>query len=230
MPSGKIIFITGTDTGVGKTLLTALLLHHLRSTGSRALAMKPFCSGGLGDVRLLQSLQRGELTDAEMNPFYFKQPVAPLVALNGARKTIPLRDVLKRIRAVASRCDVLLVEGSGGLLVPLSEGYTVADLIARLDCEIIVAARNRLGTINHTLLTVQALTSMGIARGRISVALMSGAQRDASCRTNQQVLAKLLQPIQVGKIPFLGRKMTRKAVIESKYHLVKDALSRLIGK
>ena len=229
MPSGKIIFITGTDTGVGKTLLTALLLHHLRSTGSCALAMKPFCSGGLGDVRLLQSLQRGELSDAEMNPFYFKQPVAPLVALNGARKTIPLRDVLKRICAVASRCEVLLVEGSGGLLVPLSEGYSAADLIARLNCEIIIAARNRLGTINHTLLTVQALTSMGIARGRISVVLMSGAQRDASCRTNQQVLAKLLQPIQVGKIPFLGRKMTRKAAVESKYRVAKATLSGLVG-
>ncbi len=228
MPSGKIIFVTGTDTGVGKTLLTALLLYHLRAKDHRALAMKPFCSGGRGDVRLLQSLQRGELSDTEMNPFYFKQPVAPLVALSSARKTIPLRDVIKRIRVVANRCDVLLVEGAGGLLVPLSKGYTVADLIARLNCDIIVAARNRLGTINHTLLTVQALASMGIARSKISVVLMTGAPRDASCRTNQVVLAERLRPIEVGKIPFLGRKMTRKAAVESKYRLAKGALSSLV--
>jgi dethiobiotin synthetase len=228
MPSGKIIFVTGTDTGVGKTLLTALLLFHLRSKGCRALAMKPFCSGGLGDVRLLQSLQRDELSDAEMNPFYFKQPVAPLVALAEGGKTIPLRAVLKRIRAVAARCDVLLVEGSGGLLVPLSEGYTVADLIAHLNCDVVVAARNRLGTINHTLLTVQALESFGISRGKISVVLMSGASRDVSCRTNQQVLAKLLRPILVAMIPFLGPKMTRTSAIETKYLVVKSILSRLI--
>ena len=80
MAETKIIFITGTDTGVGKTLLTALLLHHLRQTGVHALAMKPFCSGGRADVRLLQSLQRGELSDAEMNPFYFAEPIAPFVA------------------------------------------------------------------------------------------------------------------------------------------------------
>jgi dethiobiotin synthetase len=229
MPSAKIIFITGTDTGVGKTLLTALLLHHLRAGGCRALAMKPFCSGGRADVRLLQSLQRGELPDAEMNPFYFKQPVAPLAANMGKRKKISLNLVVEKIRAVARKCDVLLVEGSGGLLVPLGEAYTVADLIVRLDCEIIVAARNRLGTINHTLLTVQALTSMDIARGKISVVLMSGAGRDTSSRTNEQVLAKLLRPIEVAKIPFLGRKMMRKAAVESKYRVAKATLSGLIG-
>src|ERR1700722_15876817 len=119
MPSAKIIFVTGTDTGVGKTLLTALLLHHLRARGCRALAMKPFCSGGRADVRLLQSLQPGELSDAEMNPFYFKQPIAPLAASLGKRKKIPLNLVVEKIRAVARKCDVLLVEGSGGLLVPL---------------------------------------------------------------------------------------------------------------
>src|SRR5271165_6767216 len=151
MRGKNIIFITGTDTGVGKTLLAGLLLHHLRQSGARALAMKPFCSGGLADVRLLQSLQPGELSDRVMNPFYFKQPVAPLVAA-ATRPAIRPGEVLKKIRLVATRCDCLIIEGSGGLLVPLGSGFTVADLIAGLDGRVVVVARNRLGTINHTLL------------------------------------------------------------------------------
>ena len=77
---GKIIFVTGTDTGVGKTLLTALLLQHLRAHGQSALAIKPFCSGGREDAELLHSLQENELTLDEMNPFHFKKPLAPYLA------------------------------------------------------------------------------------------------------------------------------------------------------
>ena len=79
MSHGKILFITGTDTGAGKTTLTALLLAHLRSQGLTALAMKPVCTGPRSDVRLLQSLQRGELSDDEMNPFWYQMPVAPAI-------------------------------------------------------------------------------------------------------------------------------------------------------
>src|SRR5581483_3100804 len=86
--AGRILFITGTDTGVGKTLLTAMLLHHLRVAGRRTLAMKPFCSGGRDDVELLHALQDGELTADEINPFYFSEPTAPLVALRRRHRDI----------------------------------------------------------------------------------------------------------------------------------------------
>lgn len=229
MTAAKIIFITGTDTGVGKTLLTALLLHHLRAHGCRALAMKPFCSGGRGDVRLLQSLQRGELADAEMNPFYFEQPVAPLAATSTLRKKIPLKLVIERIRAVANKCEILLVEGSGGLLVPLGEGYTVADLIAKLRCRVLIAARNQLGTINHTLLTIKVLRAMGIADTNLSVVMMAGANRDASSRTNQQIIADFIRPIDVLQIPFLGEKMTQKNAFMAGYPKARTALNRLLA-
>jgi dethiobiotin synthetase len=199
----KIIFITGTDTGVGKTLLTALLLHHLRQSGVHALAMKPFCSGGTADVRLLQSLQRGELTDAEMNPFYFAQPIAPLVA-STAKRPIRLVQVVDRITQVQKKCDLLLIEGSGGLMVPLGRGFTVADLIAKLPCRVVVAARNRLGTINHTLLTVKALQSLGVRQKDLAVVLMSGQKPDFSSRSNLKVISALLGPIPVLGLPFLG--------------------------
>ena len=111
-----------------------------------ALASPPsnWCSGsghetilfrGVGDVKLLQSLQPGELSDAEMNPFYFKEPIAPLIAAEKHRRHDRLSEVISRIKHVENQCDCLLIEGSGGLLVPLGKGFTVADLIAKLNCQ-----------------------------------------------------------------------------------------------
>jgi dethiobiotin synthetase len=222
--SSKIIFVTGTDTDVGKTLLTALLLQHLRESGRRALAMKPFCSGGRGDVELIQSLQRGELSDAEANPFYFPEPVAP-VAARGARN-VALRQAVASIRRVADMCDILLVEGSGGVFVPLGRGYLVADLIKRLRCEIVVVARNRLGTINHTLLTVGALSAAGLKPA--AVILMSGATSDLSSRTNQGVLVKLLKGIPLVPIPYLGSAAMRPGGVKKGAEKVRNALQSLI--
>ena len=97
----KIIFITGTDTGVGKTVLTALLLRHLRRSGRAAFAMKPFTCGSRSDAKLLHALQNRELTLNEINPFYFREPVAPLVAAHKQGRDITLRDTLANIQSIA---------------------------------------------------------------------------------------------------------------------------------
>lgn len=207
--SCRVIFVTGTDTGVGKTLLTAMLLQHLRESGVKAHATKPFCSGGTGDVELLSAVQDGELSGPEVNPFYFDEPLAPLVAERIHHRTVPLQAVVSHIRTLSRGCEVLLVEGSGGLLVPLGEGFSVADLIRALICEVLVVAQNRLGTINHTLLTVRHLQSAEIHRSRalraVKVVLMDGSGKDVSCRTNRSLLAELLAPVPVFQVPFLGR-------------------------
>jgi dethiobiotin synthetase len=226
--SKKIIFVTGTDTAVGKTMLTALLLKHLRASGCRALAMKPFCSGGRGDVKLLQSLQRGELSDAEMNPFYFAAPVAPLVELKKTRRDVPLKEVVASIRRVEKKCDVLLIEGSGGLMVPLGKNYLVEDLIAKLKCQVIVVSRNKLGTINHTLLTTARLRAKGAKSGETRVALMENPARDASSRTNAGILKALLGGIKVvsvgelsgGKGFFKGKKEINAGLEEALRQLI----------
>jgi dethiobiotin synthetase len=223
-PFPTSIFVTGTDTGVGKTLLTALLLHHLRKAGCHALAMKPFCSGGRADVALLQSLQAGELTDEEANPFIFPEPVSPLISLRRRRRNISLGEVIKRIRQVASKCDCLLVEGSGGLFVPLSKGYMVADLIARLNGYVVVVARNRLGTINHTLLTVKALRERNLRR--FSVVLMDGEKADFSSATNAELLAELLK-IPVLNLPFLGGNCLTTSSLKRSQKKVKKILARI---
>ena len=105
----ETIFITGTDTGAGKTLLAAFILHHLRQSGCCALAMKPFCSGQRDDVVLLNSLQNGELQMEEINPFYFTEPIAPLVAAKKHRKEITLQEVLDRVKNLKTKCDRLII-------------------------------------------------------------------------------------------------------------------------
>src|SRR6266700_3692182 len=104
--SARIIFITGTDTGVGKTVLTGLLLCHLRQNGCHALAMKPFCCGSRADVGLLHRLQDGELAPDEINPFYFPEPLAPFVAGRKQRRSIRLQTVLDGIRRLAGRGEL----------------------------------------------------------------------------------------------------------------------------
>lgn len=203
---GRIIFVTGTDTGAGKTLLTVLLLTHLRRTGKAARAMKPFCSGALSDVELIDKAQDGELSRSLINPFHFVQPVAPLVAARKAGRRIELSEVLERIRIVESRCEVLLIEGAGGLLAPLGEGYSAADMIDALGCPVVVVARNKLGVINHVLLTAEALRRAR-ANG-IKVVLMDAARTSLATRTNQSVLAEILNSIEILRLPYLGRSVT----------------------
>ena len=123
-------FITGTDTGVGKTVLTALLARYLRERGVKAAALKPVCSGGRDDARVLHAAMRnGALTLDEINPWHFRAPVAPLLAARRERKRVRLAEVLAHVRAMQKRFDVLLVEGAGGLLSPLGEDFNSRDLI-----------------------------------------------------------------------------------------------------
>ena len=223
----RILFITGTDTGVGKTLLTGLLLHHLRQSGCHALAMKPFCSGSRADTGLLRALQGGELTPEEITPFFFAEPLAPLAAARIHHRSTRLPDVLRRIKLVASRCQCLLIEGIGGLLVPLGEGFTVRDLIAKLGCEVIVVSRNRLGTINHTLLTIEALQHIGIKR--LKVVLTSSRQGDSFTGSNRRVLAELLAPPPVFSVGFLGRNPLRVGAVKKNQKKMKKTLARILA-
>lgn len=241
--SARLLFITGTDTGVGKTVLTALLLAHLRHSGCHALALKPFCSGGRTDVRLLRAVQDRELTAEEINPFYFKEPVAPMVSARQHQRAVRLPQVLDHIRSMARRCQCLLIEGAGGLLVPLGEGFSVLDVIAGLRCEVVVVSRNKLGTINHTLLTARALLPHGprlsgrpssapLSRTHASlrsVVLMPSRTEDASSRSNAAILAELLAPTPLVPLPFLGPHCRALAAVNANARKLKQSLAQVLG-
>ena len=225
---GKIIFITGTDTGVGKTVLTGLLLQHLRRKKIRALAMKPFCTGGREDVKFLQALQPGEISDSEMNPFFFREPVAPFIAARNRKKQIQLDDVIGKICDLAKRCDLLLVEGAGGVMVPLGSNFFTRDLIAKLECHVVIVARNRLGTINHTLLSVSSLKDSAVER--LAIVLMGQKKVDISARSNQKFFRKFLRPSQVFAVPFLNKISTGSKTVAESGKKIKKTLAAIIGR
>ena len=199
----RTIFVTGTDTGVGKTVVTSLLLRHLRRSGISALAMKPFATGDRCDIQLLQAGQEGLLPDDLINPFFFPLPVAPAVAAQKAGRRVTSSQVLAAIRQMRKRCDVLLVEGAGGLLAPLGAGYyTAENVIAALRCDVVVVARNQLGTLNHTALVIRVLRKIrGI--GKIRLVLNQNGVADESVESNAAVLGRWLKPLSISEIPKL---------------------------
>ena len=205
------LFITGTDTGVGKTVLTALLACYLHERGVRVAALKPICSGGRGDARVLRAALAGSLTLDEMNPWHFRAPIAPLLAARRERKRVRLSQVLAHIRMMQKRFDVLLIEGVGGLLSPLGENFDSRDLIGVLRATPIVVCPNRLGAVNQVLLTIEALPRNAAAKAR--VVLMSPSRPDSSTGANANLLGEFFDKGRIFRLPWLGKRCDARKVL-----------------
>ncbi|MFZ5585771.1 MAG: dethiobiotin synthase [Thermodesulfobacteriota bacterium] len=164
------IFVTGTDTEVGKTMLCAALLLALRGQGVDAGYLKPVGTGGveqdgrLVSPDLLFMRQVTGLTDPpeRVNPICLRQPLAPLVAARLEGVHISVADVRKLLRETLAKHQFTIVEGVGGVMVPLTTRLILLDLMVDLDLPVLVAARPGLGTINHTLLTIGAVRDRGL--------------------------------------------------------------------
>lgn len=199
----RVFLITGPDTGVGKTVLTCLLATHLRRAGLAVAALKPLCSGGREDARALQAALGGALTLDEINPWHFRAPLAPARAARMERRRIRLPRVLEAVRRMRRRFAWVLVEGAGGLLSPLGEGFTARDLVVALRATPLVVCPNRLGAINQVLLVLHALPGRAARDARI--VLMPPAQPDPSCRSNVEMLGEALGPKRVHVLPRLSQ-------------------------
>jgi dethiobiotin synthetase len=183
--AARIIFITGTDTEAGKTVLTALGLCYFQVAGKCVRAFKPFCSGSWNDTDLLRQLHKPPLPREQVSPWFFNEPLAPLIAARRENQEIQLQEVLQMIHMAAATADVLLVEGAGGLLSPLGIGFNALSLVQELNSELLIAGRNRIGIINHALLTIACLESNRLHSWKF--ALMGGNQ-DPSSATNHETL------------------------------------------
>lgn len=199
----RIIVITGTDTGVGKTVLTALLATHLRASGHSVAAVKPICSGGRDDARVLHRALRGALKFNEINPWHFRAGLAPLLAARMERKRIELREVVAHVHAISQQFQFLLVEGAGGLLSPLGEHFSTRELIGALGADVIVVARNQLGAVNQVRLTLEALPP--IVSARVRVVLRSLRGNDTVSRANPKLLGEFMPFEHVHSLPFFAR-------------------------
>lgn len=196
-----LLFITGTDTGVGKTTFAALLTRYLRADGVRVAALKPVCSGGRGDAHALREAAGKVLPLDEVNPWHFRAALSPLLAARKEKKRVRLREVVAHIRRVAKRFEVVVIEGAGGLLSPLGEDFDSRDLIQALAATPIIVGPNKLGAVNQVRLVLGALPKA--AARRASVILVNPARPDAASRTNLGVLKQFVEPDRLGIMPWL---------------------------
>jgi dethiobiotin synthetase len=163
------IFVTGTDTSVGKTWVSAGIMAALQLQGKRVLGMKPVAAGcdetadGLRNEDALLLQQQGSLPMdyALINPYAFAPPVAPHLAAAQASVHIDLERIERYYQTLAEAADAVVVEGAGGWLVPLNERDSMADLAARLELEVVLVVGLRLGCINHALLTAESIRAHG---------------------------------------------------------------------
>jgi dethiobiotin synthetase len=205
------IFITGTDTGVGKTLVTAALALHLKKHGLAVGVMKPIETGVLSaraaqsDAARLRSIIESEETLGAICPYSFELPVAPLAAAQAEGQTINPDTIKKVYRLLSGRYDCMVVEGIGGVHVPVTHSSDVTDLIKQLRLSVVVVGRSGLGGINHALLTIEALR-----RKRISIVALvlnrthsvrSGLSRIQE-RTTLEILRKQAGVPVLGPLPY----------------------------
>ena len=207
------LFITGTGTGVGKTLLTVLLAARLRQKGVRVAALKPVCSGGRADAKLLAAALAGDLALDEINPWHFRAAVAPVLAARGAGVLVTRAQILAHIRRVRLHFARLLIEGAGGLLSPLGENVDSRDLIAGLRAIPVVVALNRLGVVNDLRLTLAALPAT--ARQRALVVLMAPETPDAATPGNARLLGEYITAGRIRQFPRLQQPLNLSAALKN---------------
>lgn len=212
------IFITGTDTGVGKTVVTAGLIAVLRQKGYNIGGMKPFQSGAIrqGEELLAPDIEFVlEMTDLKtdlgdsgidydlMNPVRLEPPLAPSVAAEVAKKEIEVEQVELAYQKLQKQYRALIVEGAGGLMVPLAEDFLIPDLIKLLDLPVIIVARPNLGTINHTVLTVKVARQLGLEVLGVIINGLKGKQAGIAEKTNPKMITQLAQVPVLGIVPYV---------------------------
>ena len=183
-------FITGTDTAVGKTYVASLLTRALRTAGFDTVALKPICCGSRDDVEALCAASDNELSADASNPVWFQNPVAPLVAARMENRDLDLAALATWFAHHRNRRRSLLVEGAGGWLVPLTPQATVADLAALFALPVLLVVANRLGCLNHTLLTIESIRAHGLDCRGIVLNTLPG-NPNAATETNRRTLEEI---------------------------------------
>ena len=185
------LFITGTDTGVGKTHTAVQLVRLLRASGRRCAGMKPICCGDRHDAELLLTAGSDGLSIEDVNPVWLKTPAAPLAGSLTEGVKIDIERIVAAFRALQDRVKHVFVEGVGGWLVPIRSDYFVSDLAVELKLPVLVVAQNRLGCLNHTALTVRSIAEHKL---RCIGVVLNGAfaTSDIAAATNFDILRKIV--------------------------------------
>jgi dethiobiotin synthetase len=187
------LFVTGTDTDVGKSWVSAAIVRHWRSLGVDAVGMKPIACGGREDAELLHAASGARLTLDEVNPVWLRPAVAPYTAAMIEERAIDFALIRESFARLKSRHPAVVVEGAGGWLVPITRDYAVCDLAAEMELPVLVVAANKLGVLNHALLTVDHILGRGLrCAGVVLNQTIPIGYDDAAGVTNPGVLEELL--------------------------------------
>jgi dethiobiotin synthetase len=197
------LFVTATDTGVGKTTVACALAAMLAQDGRRVAVCKPCETGGGDDAERLLAAAGLDLDPARVRPYALALPASPEEAARRAGVRIALERLVDTCRAVAEEADFLLVEGAGGLLVPITPEADMADLAVRLELPLLVVARPGLGTVNHTLLTLEAAARRGLKVAAFVFSRASAAD-EPLLASNAAAIAQRSGTSFLGTLPFLA--------------------------
>ena len=224
--SSRGIFITATDTGVGKTVVTAALAVALAKHGYAVGVMKPIETGvqpfpdERSDTARLRAAARSSDALTEVRPYAFRRPLAPLDAARLEKRTVTLPAIMRAFRTLQSRHEVVLVEGIGGVYVPITSSLNVSDLICRMRLPTIVIGQVSLGGVNHALLTLEALRQQNISVLALVLNRTLPAQT-ATAREQERSTVRLLR--QLADVPVLGP-LPYHSMREGRFH---DEVARL---
>ncbi|MCH5285307.1 MAG: dethiobiotin synthase [Akkermansiaceae bacterium] len=181
-------FITGTDTEIGKTHTTCALLRDLRARGLNAMGFKPLACGDRSDPRAMRAAVGDPTLSLDLiNPIYLRAATAPYIAAELEQRPLQLTELTAAYHRLAEQYNPILVEGAGGWEAPLAPGLTMADLAAALALPVILVVANKLGAVNHTILTVQAIRARGL-QCRAIILNHIGEEWDAASVTNRRLI------------------------------------------
>jgi len=211
------LFITGTDTGIGKTLVTALLALGLRQLGRRCVPIKPIGSGAVmqggtaftggravsEDALAYQQIAGVGEALSLLNPLCLIKPASPHLAAELEGRAIDTGALVKHVGSCINQFESVLVEGVGGWRVPITRGYGVNDFARELGLPVLVVSANRLGTINHTLLTVEAIRQTGLKVAGVVMSSPEPEQDETIANDNIKTIAGLSGAPILGEVPYL---------------------------
>jgi len=232
----KGYFITGTDTGVGKTVVTALLASTLRRRGLRVGVMKPVETGcpregdhfAPQDSLFLRQVSGCTAPQELVTPYTFAEPLAPAIATELAGITIEMKHIRRCYEQLLTTHDIVLVEGAGGLLVPLTAQLSMHDIAVELNLPVLVVACNRLGAINHTALTVTVAHERSQVLGIVLNHIQPPDDDDLAMQTNADALRRWGKAPLLGQIPYMSV-VTAESIDLLGEHLVVDGLFAKLG-
>jgi len=199
----RFLLVTGTDTGVGKTVFSSAFLSWLRAGGVPSIGFKPVASGGREDAEALWRAQGGDVPLDVVNPWHFPEALAPLLAARRVGCRVRLGAMVDHVKVASRGMEVALVEAAGGWLSPLLEGADAPELCEALRARVVVVAPDRLGVVGQVRLVWQALPAK--LRRQAQVVLMSPVREDVVTRLNRELLGEYVGADRVHRFPRLRR-------------------------